>query len=78
MDFHGINSAIWNCKRKRDISGDSAKISNCLIVYHVYCLPVLTILVQGHVAQSVARLTHEPEVPGSIPGPATYFRFSFC
>ena len=31
----------------------------------------------GRVAQSVARLTHEPEVPGSIPGPATYFRFSF-
>ena len=31
----------------------------------------------GRVAQSVARLTHEPEVPGSILGPATYFRFSF-
>ena len=30
----------------------------------------------GRVAQSVARLTEEPEVPGSIPGPATYFRFS--
>ena len=29
------------------------------------------------VARSVARLTHEPEVPGSIPGPVTYFRFSF-
>ena len=34
-------------------------------------------LVPGRVAQSVAHLTHEPEVPGSIPGPATYFRFSF-
>ena len=31
----------------------------------------------GRVAQSVGRLTQEPEVPGSIPGPATYFRFSF-
>ena len=31
----------------------------------------------GRVAQSVARLTQEPEVSGSIPGPATYFRFSF-
>ena len=30
------------------------------------------------VAQSVAYLTHEPEVPGLIPGPATYFCFSFC
>ena len=28
-------------------------------------------------AQSVARLAHEPEVSGLIPGPATYFRFSF-
>ena len=31
----------------------------------------------GRVAQSVAPLTQEPEVPGSIPGPATYFRFSY-
>ena len=31
----------------------------------------------GRVAQSVERLTQEPEVPGSITGPATYFRFSF-
>ena len=31
----------------------------------------------GRVAQLVARLTEEPDVPGSIPGPATYFRFSF-
>ena len=31
----------------------------------------------GRVAQLVARLTREPEVPGSIPGPATYFCFSF-
>ena len=31
----------------------------------------------GRVAQSVARLTPEPEVPGSLPGPATYFLFSF-
>ena len=28
-------------------------------------------------AQSVARLIQEPEVPESISGPATYFRFSF-
>ena len=30
----------------------------------------------GRVAQSVARLTQEPEILGSIPNPATYFRFS--
>ena len=33
--------------------------------------------VPGLVAQSVAHLTQEPRVPGSIPGSATYFRFSF-
>ena len=31
----------------------------------------------GRVAQSVARLTQEPEVSGSMSGPATYFRFRF-
>ena len=31
----------------------------------------------SRVAQSVARLTNEPDAPGLIPGPATYFRFSF-
>ena len=33
--------------------------------------------IPGHVAQSVVRPTQEPEVLGSIPDPATYFRFSF-
>ena len=39
----------------------------------------ITILndITGRVAQSVARLTQEAEVKGSIPGPATYFHFSF-
>ena len=31
----------------------------------------------GHEAQSVGHLTHKSEVLGSIPGLATYFRFSF-
>ena len=31
----------------------------------------------GRVAQSVGHLTRKSEVLGSIPGPATYFRFSF-
>ena len=31
----------------------------------------------GRVAQSVGHLTHKSGVPGSIPGLATYFRFSF-
>ena len=32
----------------------------------------------GRVAQSVGHLTRKSGVPGSIPGLATYFRFSFC
>ena len=31
----------------------------------------------GRIAQSVGHLTRKPGVLGSIPGPATYFRFSF-
>ena len=32
----------------------------------------------GHVAQSVGHLTCKSGVLGSIPGLATYFRFSVC
>ena len=31
----------------------------------------------GRVAQSVEHLTRKSGIPGSIPGLATYFRFSF-
>ena len=37
----------------------------------------LSLSVPDRVAQSVACLIQEPEVPGSIPGPAKCFRFSF-
>ena len=37
----------------------------------------LPCLLPGRVAQLVARLAQEPGIPGSIPGPATYPRFSF-
>ena len=37
----------------------------------------LTIGLPGRVAQSVGHLTRKSEVLGSIPGLATYFRFSF-
>ena len=52
------------------------------------CLPILSsgeelyklsaFVLPGRVAQSVASLTYEPEVPGSIPGPATHLRFPFA
>ena len=47
-----------------------------LFVFIILIFPFLVIL-PGRTAQSVVRLTHEPEVAGSIPGPATYFRFCF-
>ena len=37
----------------------------------------LLLLMPGRVAQSVWHLTRKSEVLGSIPGLATYFRFSF-
>ena len=40
-----------------------------------YKLPHLDL--PGRVAQSVGHLTRKSEVLGSIPGLATYFRFSF-
>ena len=36
------------------------------------------VLGPGRVAQSVGHLTRKSGVLGSIPGLATYFRFSFC
>ena len=43
-----------------------------------YSLRLYTMQTKQHVTlrnQSIARLTQEPEVSGSILGPATYFRF---
>ena len=39
--------------------------------------PIFYIIKQGRVAQSVGHLTRKSGVLGSIPGLATYFRFSF-
>ena len=42
------------------------------------CLDIFSLIYQpGRVAQSVGHLTRKSEVLGSIPGLATYFRFSF-
>ena len=44
-----------------------------------YCISPVTSMSgePGRVAQSVGHLTRKSEVLGSIPGLATYFRFSF-
>ena len=38
---------------------------------------LFTLTIEGRVAQSVGHLTRKSGVLGSIPGLATYFRFSF-
>ena len=42
-----------------------------------FILSELFLFEPGRVAQSVGHLTRKSGVPGSIPGLATYFRFSF-
>ena len=50
------------------------KNANCVCLIHPADIYVL---VPGRVAQSVGHLTRKSGVLGSIPGLATYFRFSF-
>ena len=44
----------------------------------VWLSSILLYILLGRVAQSVGHLARKSEVLGSIPGLATYFRFSFC
>ena len=46
-------------------------------VCFILVLILISMLPPGRVAQSVGHLTHKSGVLGSIPGLATYFRFSF-
>ena len=62
--FRGSNSAILNF---------AALVSRVQLLLKVHILP----LTPGRVAQSVGHPTHKSGVLGSIPGLATYFRFSF-
>ena len=48
----------------------------CLYL-QIYWLLAVPLVWPGRVAQSVGHLTHKSGVLGSIPGLATYFRFSF-
>ena len=60
------------------VSNECVPISLELYSSQVSQLEIGFLIVRpGRIAQSLERLTQEPDVPGSIPGPATYFRFSF-
>ena len=65
----GNANEIFTCQKDPEISHISQRsLTLLLTVLHW----------PGRVALSVARLTLEKaRVPGSIPGPVTYFRFSF-
>ena len=56
--------------------GGSKKLSKFYFSFSFFILFFLLFL-PGRVAQSVGHLTHKSGVLGSIPGLATYFRFSF-
>ena len=47
------------------------------LLFHIHIMVLLDSSVPGGVAQSVGHLTRKSGVLGSIPGLATYFRFSF-
>ena len=68
------SAAIWFFQRTEEWAW-----SNCgKQALSVWATDGLLYLVQpGHVAQSVGHLTHKSGVLESIPGLATYFRFSF-
>ena len=56
------------------------KTTHCVIKHHVWLLRIRKSSgypKPGRVAQSVGHLTRKSGVLGSIPGLATYFRFSF-
>ena len=48
-----------------------------MVEHGIHCLPRVYTNEPGRVAQSVGHLTRKSGVLGSIPGLATYFRFSF-
>ena len=58
-----------NCKKKKK------KKKACLL--YKFCILKSNMMLPGRIAQSVGHLTRKSGVLGSIPGLATYFRFSF-
>ena len=59
------------------VSGFSVLVRPVLKDINAFIIEVKVTYMNCHIAQSVAHLTQEPEVPGLIPGSATYFHFSF-
>ena len=63
---------------KRDLSHVCTAITKIICAFaKIGQSPIFYIIKPGRVAQSVAHLTRKSGVLGSIPGLATYFRFSF-
>ena len=90
--FRGTEQLVRNSRAKRSISVRAIEVlfyNAFLFWYYAGLRPVAVTYqrqpfsfctggyVPGRVAQSVGHPTHRSEVLGSIPGLATYFRFSF-
>ena len=80
--FFLIYSFLCNWKSRENVwHSKNCSETNTYIDIHISNkIPWIRLSVSlspDRVAQSIARLSRESEVPDSIPGPATYFRFSF-
>ena len=54
-----------------------SRCSYALLSFELYLREGISLASPGRVAQSIGHLTRKSGVLGSIPGLATYFRFSF-
>ena len=59
------------------LKGSYSEMTSTTVGNHVIGMILFTEFQPGRVAQSVGHLTRKSGVLGSIPGLATYFRFSF-
>ena len=66
FNTHGERISVFDHVNRSDGKG-SRLLNNIMLISQA----------PGRVAQSVGHLTHKSGVLGSIPGLATYFRFSF-
>ena len=68
------NSSNWCAQQSYGIP---CKMANLIFLTLYFLLKLTYFIGPGRVAQSVGHLTRKSGVLGSIPGLATYFRFSF-
>ena len=70
------SNMVYLCRMSDCIVGLRHRVMAFIFLFFIFFLSFPK-LQPGRVAQSVGHLTRKSGVPGSIPGLATYFRFSF-